>query len=56
MRSPNLVPRTAPFDVTIHIVLDDFGAAGRAYRGTDETRAGLADMIDDLLTGQHSIP
>lgn len=53
MRSPNVVPQAAPFDVTIHIVLDDFGAVGRAYRETDDTRAGLADVIDDLLTGQY---
>jgi hypothetical protein len=40
------------FDVTVHIVLDDFGAAGRVYRETDEAGASRADVIDDLLTGQ----
>jgi hypothetical protein len=29
----SLVPH---FDVTVHIVLDDFGKAGRAYRETAE--------------------
>jgi hypothetical protein len=29
----SLVPH---FDVTVHIVLDDFGKAGRVYRETDE--------------------
>jgi hypothetical protein len=41
---------------TIHTVPDDFGAAGRAYGETDDTRAGLAGVIDDLLTGQFSNP
>jgi hypothetical protein len=51
--TPNLVP---DFDVTVHIVLDDFGAAGRVYRETDEAGAGCADVIDDLLTGQFNNP
>ena len=31
--TPGLVPH---FDVTVHIVLDDFGKAGRVYRETGE--------------------
>jgi hypothetical protein len=46
--TPSLVP---DFDVT----LDDFGAAGRVYRETDEATAGR-DVIDDLLTGQFNNP
>ena len=34
--TPNLVP---DFDVTVHIVLDDFGKIGTAYRETDEEDA-----------------
>ena len=57
MRSPNVAPPIAPdFDVTVHIVLDDFGAPGRAYRETDETRATLTEVVDDFLTGQYSSP
>ena len=37
-------------------VLDDFGAAGRVYRETDEAGASRADVIDDLLTGQFNNP
>ena len=44
------------FDVTVHIVLDDFGAAGRVYRGTDEAGASRADVVDNLLTGQFNNP
>ena len=36
--SPRLVPE---FDLAVHIVLDDFGTAGRVYRETDEERARL---------------
>src|SRR3984957_1511584 len=51
--TPSLVP---DFDVTVHIVLDDFGAAGRVYRETDEATAGREDVIDDPLTGQFNNP
>jgi hypothetical protein len=40
------------FDVTVHIVLDEFGAAGRVYRASDEERARLATVIDDFLLGR----
>ena len=42
MRSPASTPRLVPeFDLAVHIVLDDFGTAGRVYRETDEERARL---------------
>jgi hypothetical protein len=44
------------FDVTVHIVLDDFGQAGRAYRETDEERADLEEVVDNLLSGQFNNP
>ena len=57
MRSPTLTPRLVPeFDVTVHVVLDDFGTAGRVYRETDEERARLDTVIDDFLTGQFNSP
>jgi len=33
--TPSLVPH---FDVTVHVVLDDFGKTGRAYRETTSER------------------
>ena len=51
--TPGLVPH---FDITVHIVLDDFGKAGRAYRETDEEDTTLGSVIDDLLTGQFNNP
>jgi hypothetical protein len=49
----SLVPH---FDVTVHIVLDDFGKAGRAYRETDEEDTTVGSVVDDLLTGQFNNP
>ena len=51
--TPSIVPH---FYVTVHVVLDDFGKAGRAYRETDEREVGLESVIDDLLTGQYENP
>ena len=57
MRSVSSTPRLVPdFDVAVHIVLDDFGNAGRVYRETDEEDASLAAVIDDLLSGQFNQP
>jgi len=51
--TPGLVPH---FDVTVHIVLDDFGKAGRVYRETDEAEASFESVSDDLITGQFNNP
>ena len=51
--TPGLVPH---FDVTVHIVLDDFGKAGRAYRETDQEDTTLGSVVDDLLSGQFNNP
>ena len=51
--SASLVPH---FDVAVHIVLDDFGKAGRAYREADERETSLETVIDDLITGQYNNP
>ena len=50
---PCLVPH---FDVTVHIVLDDFGKAGRVYRETDEHEFSLDFVVDDLLACQFNNP
>jgi hypothetical protein len=36
-----------PFDAAVHVVLDDFGAAGRAYRETAESDADFASIVSD---------
>ena len=51
--APGLVPH---FDVTVHIVLDDYGKAGRVYRETDEEDTTIGSVVDDLLTGQFNNP
>ena len=48
-----LVPH---FDITVHIVLDDYGKAGRVYRETDEEDTTVGSVVDDLLTGQFENP
>ena len=48
-----LVPHVG---VVAHIVLDDFGKAGRVYREAAETDVTLESVIDDLLTGQFNNP
>jgi hypothetical protein len=44
------------FDVTVHIVLDDYGKAGRVYRETDEEDTTVGSVVDDLLSGQFNNP
>jgi hypothetical protein len=57
MLSPNTTPSLVPeFDVAVHIVLDDFGKAGRVYRETDEADGGLEAVINNFLTGQYNKP
>jgi hypothetical protein len=38
-------------DVTVHIVLNDFGDLGRAYVETDEAEADEATIVENILTG-----
>lgn len=50
---PSLVPAGPEhFDQAVHIVLEDFGRLGRAYRETDEAKADEQTLIDDILAGQ----
>ena len=44
-----LAPRK-PFDVTVHIVLNDFGPLGRAYVEADETEADEAAVVENILS------
>jgi hypothetical protein len=42
--------------ISIHIVLDDYGKAGRVYRETDEEDTTVGSVVDDLLRGQFNNP
>jgi hypothetical protein len=44
------------FDVTVHLVLGDFGNSGRAYRETAEEAADFNSIVDDLMAGQFNNP
>jgi hypothetical protein len=54
--SPHTTSLAPDFDVTVHIVLDDFGKAGRAYRETAEEAADFNSVVDDLMAGQFNNP
>ena len=49
-----LAPREP--DVTVHIVLNDFGPLGSAYVETDEAEADEATIVEHILSGQYSHP
>ncbi len=51
--APSIVP---VMDQDVYLVLDDFGAMGCAWRGTNVEGAGLEAVIEDLLEGQYSNP
>ena len=50
-----LAPRE-PFDVTVHMVLNDFGPLGRAYVETDEAEADEVTVAENILNGVYSHP
>jgi hypothetical protein len=41
---------------TVHLVLEDFGVLGRAYRETDEAHADAATITERILRGDYSAP
>jgi hypothetical protein len=41
---------------TMHLVIEDFGVLGRAYREIDEARADAGTVIDRILCGEYSAP
>jgi hypothetical protein len=46
----------AVFDVTGHIVMNDFGRLGIAYVETDAAEGDRATIIENILTRQYSYP
>ena len=52
-----LAPGEPAFDVTVHIVLNDFGERlGRAYCETDEAAADETSIIENIIDGEYSRP
>ena len=57
MRNPTpLAPGEPVSNVTVHVVLNDFGPLGRAYVETDEVDADAETIIENILNGQYSHP
>jgi hypothetical protein len=50
MRNQTPLVPPEPFDVTVHIVLNDFGPLGRAYVEAEAT------IVENILSGQYSHP
>jgi hypothetical protein len=53
--SPLLVPAINE-DRDVYLVLDDFGALGRAWRETGELESARDEVLRDLIDGQYSNP
>jgi hypothetical protein len=47
-----LAPGGPASDVTVYLVLNDFGPLGRAYCQTDEAEANEATVIENLPTNR----
>jgi hypothetical protein len=45
-----------PSPATVHLVVEDFGVLGRAYRETDTAHADAATTIEKMLRGEYSAP
>lgn len=43
-------------DLTVYLVLDDFGKIGRAYREVDEEASDVEAVINGMLSGQYTKP
>ena len=57
MRNGKCAPSIVPsFDVTVYLVLDDFGRLGRSYRETDESKADVETVISNMLAGEYNKP
>ena len=53
-RIPPLVPDE--HNVTVYIVLNDFGQLGRSYLETDEAEADEKTVVSNIISGQYSNP
>ena len=56
-QTPPLAPGKLTDNVTIHIVLNDFGEQlGRAYVETDEAEADEWTIVSKIISGEYSSP
>jgi len=54
-QTPPLAPKLSD-NVTVHIVLNDFGNLGRAYVETDEEEADEWTVVSKIMDGEYSNP
>ena len=54
-QTPPLAPKLTD-NVTVHIVLNDFGHLGRAYVETDEAEADEWTVVSKIMDGEYSNP
>jgi hypothetical protein len=54
--TPPLAPDQQPHDVSVYIVLNDFGQLGRAYVETDEAAADVQTVVNKISDGEYSNP
>jgi hypothetical protein len=54
--TPPLAPDEQPHDVTVYIVLNDFGQLGSAYVETDEAKADEEAVLNNIGSGEYSNP
>ena len=54
-QTPPLAPKLTD-NVTIHIVLNDFGELGRAFVETDESEADEWTIVSKIISGEYSNP
>jgi hypothetical protein len=55
-RIPPLVPDEQPYNVTVYLVLNDFGQLGCSYLETDEAEADEKTVVSNIISGQYSNP
>jgi hypothetical protein len=54
-QTPPLAPKLTD-NVTVHIVLNDFGELGRAFLQTDEFEADEWTVVTKIISGEYSNP
>jgi len=54
--TPSIVPIGDDPNVTVYLVVDDFGRHGRSWREADVETTDLETVIQDLMTGQYNNP
>jgi hypothetical protein len=54
-QTPPLAPKLTD-NVTVHIVLNDFGELGRAFLETDELEADEWTTVSNIINGEYSHP